>query len=197
MATLDTALNNALSGMSSSELRTYQQTNASDVQNSLANNFANAFAPNLRNASQGSADYNIMSNYTIQSKNLDTTLTDLRAQQSTNINIAGRNADTASRVREIKEWYYNNKLDTLFVFQLLFIGLCAVAVIAMLAKLGFLNNAIVGILIGILVVVMILVITNRAIYTEKVRNKRYWSKRMYGVLGSPLPGGDMPIKCPQ
>jgi len=36
---------------------------------------------------------------------------------------------------------------------------------------------------------MILLIVNRAVYTEKVRNKRYWNKRIYGVVGSTLPGG--------
>jgi hypothetical protein len=36
---------------------------------------------------------------------------------------------------------------------------------------------------------MILLISNRAIYTDKVRNKRYWNKRIYGVVGSALPGG--------
>jgi hypothetical protein len=193
---LDTALNNALNSMSSSELKTYTSSNAQNAQDTLTNNFANAFAPNLKNVNAASADYNAMSNYTIQSKNLNTVVGDLSQQQSTNLNIAGRNNSTAGRTREIKEWYYNNKLDTLFVFQLIFIGLCLLAVIAMLAKLGFLSNAIVGILMGILIIALILIITNRAIYTEKVRDKRYWSKRMYGVVGSPLPGGIMPTKCP-
>lgn len=193
---LDTSLNNALNSMSSSELMTYTSTNAKDAQDTLTNNFANAFAPNLKNVNAASANYNAMSNYTIQSKNLDTVMGDLSQQQSTNLNIANRNTSTAARTREIKEWYYNNKLDTLFVFQLIFISICLLSVIAMLSKLGFLSNAIVGIMMGILIVAMILIITNRAIYTEKVRDKRYWSKRMYGVVGSPLPGGIVPTKCP-
>jgi hypothetical protein len=193
---LDTALNNALNSMSSSELKTYTSSNAQNAQDTLTNNFANAFAPNLKNVNAASADYNAMSNYTIQSKNLNTVIDDLSQQQTTNLNIANRNSSTAGRTREIKEWYYNNKLDTLFVFQLIFIGICLLAVIAMLSKLGFLSNAIVGILMGILIVTLILLITNRAVYTEKVRDKRYWSKRMYGVVGSPLPGGIVPTKCP-
>ena len=193
---LDTALNNALNRMSSTELAAYTNQNAIDAQNSLANNFAYAFDPNFASLNQASADYNAVSNYTIQSNNLNQVVGNLASQQSGNINIAKRNADTAGRTQEIKEWYYNNKLDTLFVFQLIFIGVCLLAVIATLAKMGFISNAIVGILIGILIVVLILLITNRAIYTEKVRDKRYWSKRMYGVVGSPLPGGITPTKCP-
>lgn len=191
---LDTALNSALNSMSSSELKNYTSDNAINAQDTLTNNFANTFAPNLRNVNTAAADYNAISNYTIQSKNLDTVVSDLRNQQTNNINIADRNDSTAGRVREIKEWYYNNKLDTLFVFQLIFIGLCFLAVIAMFAKLGFISNSLVGVLVGILIVVLILVITNRAIYTEKVRDKRYWSKRVYAVVGSPLPGGSA-SKC--
>jgi hypothetical protein len=62
-------------------------------------------------------------------------------------------------------------LDTLSIFQLIFIGICLLAVIAMLAKMGYYQAMrVVGILIGILVVAMILIITNRALpITEKVQ----------------------------
>lgn len=196
MATLDTALNNAISGMSSSELNTYTQDNVNNVQSTLTNNFANAFAQSLKSTTVAAGNYDLLSNYVIQTKNLNTTLNDLSGQSMNNVNIAKRNVDTATRTQEIKEWYYNNKLDTLFVFQLIFISLSFLGVLAWLAKLGFLSNAVVGIMIGILIVVNILIISNRAVYTDKVRDKRYWSKRMYGVVGSALPGGIAPTKCP-
>lgn len=130
-----------------------------------------------------------MLTYTTQSKNLNTVVSDLAGTQDYNLSTAKRNSDTAQRNQEIKEWYYNNKLDTLFVFQLMFISLCILAAIAFAAKMGFISNTLVGILIGFEIVIMILIISNRAIYTDKVRNKRYWNKRIYGVVGSSLPGG--------
>ena len=105
------------------------------------------------------------------------------------IDVATNNKNLANRQNEINEWAYGNKLDTLFVFQLIFISLCVLAAIAFAAKMGFISNTLVGILIGIEIVIMILLISNRAIYTDKVRNKRYWNKRIYGVVGSSLPGG--------
>lgn len=197
MATLDSALNNAITGMSRSELDTYVTDNTAKVQDSLTNNFANAFGQSLKSTTLAAGNYDLLSNYVIQSRNLNTTLNDLSGQSLNNVDIAKRNVDTASRTQEIKEWYYNNKLDTLFIFQLIFISLCFLAFLAFLAKLGYISNAITGIMIGILIVVNILIISNRAIYTDKVRDKRYWSKRMYGVVGSPLPGGIAPTKCPQ
>lgn len=193
---LDAALNSALAGMSTSDLQAYQDANKEKLISRLTNDMANSFNAGLRTATGSAVNYDILSNYVIQSKNLDTTMGELAGQNSKNTNIAQGNASTNSRVREIKEWYYNNKLDTLFVFQLIFISVCFLAVLAFLIKLGFINSAVFGICVGIAIIVLILLIANRAVYTDKVRDKRYWSKRNYGVVGSPLPGGIVPTKCP-
>jgi hypothetical protein len=193
---LDVALNDALSGLSSSELTNYKKGNTTELRTSLTDNLANSFMPSLNSSISAANNYDVLSNYKVSSKNLDTTLGDLKGQQTTNLNIASRNVDTASRYREIKEWYYNNKLDTLFIFQLIFISILFLAVLAYLIKINVISVAVFGALIGVLIVVNILVISNRAIYTDKVRDKRYWTKRNFGIVGSPLPGGILAQKCP-
>jgi len=186
---MDTALNTAFGQMSASDRATYLAGQATTLQSTLTGQFADSFGQSLSNTQNTARNFDIMTNYTTQSKNLNTVVSDLAGTQDFNLSTAKRNSDTAQRNQEIKEWYYNNKLDTLFVFQLMFISLCVLAAIAFAAKMGFISNTLVGILIGFEVVIMILLISNRAIYTEKVRNKRYWNKRIYGVVGSPLPGG--------
>ncbi len=193
---LDVSLSDALNGMTSAQLKDYKDSNKNYLRTTLTNDMASAFLPSLNTTSSAANNYDILSNYTINSKNLDTTLTDLKSQQSANLNIANRNVATASRFREIKEWYYNNKLDTLFVFQLIFISILLLAVLAYLSKLNIIGMGVVGAMVGILLVVNVLVIANRAIYTDKVRDKRYWSKRAFGIVGSPLPGGILAQKCP-
>jgi ABC-type transport system involved in cytochrome c biogenesis permease subunit len=193
---LDTSLSDALNGMTSAQLKVYIAENKGDLRNTLTNNMATAFLPSLSNTSSAANNYDILSNYTINSKNLDTTLADLKGQQAANMNIANRNVATASRFREIKEWYYNNKLDTLFVFQLIFISILILAVLAYLMKMNLIGVGVVGAMVGILLIVNVLVIANRAIYTDKVRDKRYWSKRAFGIVGSSLPGGILAEKCP-
>lgn len=190
----DAALNTAFGQMSATDRAAYLTGQASDLQTTLTGKFADSFGQALTNTQNTARNFDIMTNYTTQSKNLNTVVADLAGTQDYNLSTAKRNSDTAQRNQEIKEWYYNNKLDTLFVFQLIFISLCALAAIAFLAKMGFISNSVVGILIGVEIVVMILLISNRAIYTDKVRNKRYWNKRIYGVVGSPLPGGIMKCK---
>ena len=186
---MDAALNTAFGQMSASDRATYLAGQATTLQSTLTGQFADSFGQSLSNTQNTARNFDIMTNYTTQSKNLNTVVSDLAGTQDFNLSTAKRNSDTAQRNQEIKEWYYNNKLDTLFVFQLIFISLCALAAIAFAAKMGFISNTLVGILIGFEVVIMILLISNRAIYTDKVRNKRYWNKRIYGVVGSPLPGG--------
>lgn len=193
---LDISLSDALNGMTSAQLKTYTESNKNDLRTTLTNNMATAFLPSLNTTSASANNYDILSNYTINSKNLDTTLADLKGQQAANLNIANRNVATASRFREIKEWYYNNKLDTLFVFQLIFISILTLAVLAYLMKLNIIGVGVVGAMVGILLIVNVLVIANRAVYTDKVRDKRYWSKRAFGIVGSPLPGGILAAKCP-
>lgn len=185
----DAALNTAFGQMSATDRTTYLSGQATNLQSTLTGKFADSFGQSLASTQNTARNFDIMTNYTTQSNNLNTVVRDLEGTQSFNLSTAKRNADTAQRNQEIKEWYYNNKLDTLFVFQLIFISLCFLAAIAFAAKMGFISNALVGILIGIEIVVMILLISNRAIYTDKVRNKRYWNKRIYGVVGSSLPGG--------
>jgi len=186
---MDAALNTVFGQMSPTDRATYLAGQASTLQSTLTGQFADSFGQSLSNTQNTARNFDIMTNYTTQSKNLNTVVSDLAGTQDSNLSTAKRNSDTAQRNQEIKEWYYNNKLDTLFVFQLMFISLCVLAAIAFAAKMGFISNTLVGILIGFEVVIMILLISNRAIYTDKVRNKRYWNKRIYGVVGSALPGG--------
>jgi hypothetical protein len=194
-ATLDQSLNDALASMSSSEIKTFADGNLGSLNDSISNNLANAFKPALNMSIDSANNYDILTNYTINSKNLNTAVADLKDQQTKNINIASQNLANSGRVREIREWYYNNKLDTLFIFQLIFISLSLLGFVAYLMKAGIIGAGVFGALVGLLAVILILTIANRAVYTDKVRDKRYWSKRLFGVLGSPLPGGLVEQKC--
>jgi len=101
---LDAALNSALAGMSSSDLQSYQNTNKDKLISKLSNDLANSFNVGLRSANNSAVNYDILSNYVVQSNNLNTTMSDLASQNTKNTNIAEGNAATNSRTREIKEW---------------------------------------------------------------------------------------------
>jgi len=89
------------------------------------------------------------------------------------------NSQLATRQTEINEWSYNNKMDTLFVFQILFISMLIVCILMMFSYQGAVGRAFVGYTFGVLVIVDIIVIINRSMYTNQVRDKKQWDKVVF------------------
>lgn len=102
-----------------------------------------------------------------------------------NISTATYNSDLAKRQFEINEWAVQNKRDTLFVYQFIFITVLVLAVLTGFWKYGMIPTGVYGFLIFILMFVLACTIAYRALYTDQVRNKFYWSRRNFGRMGAP------------
>ena len=87
--------------------------------------------------------------------------------------------DSLERQTEVNEWAYNSKLETLFMLQLLYLGLVIVLVLTVLTKYGLMNGwftVMVGLIgLGILLAIWIY----RGLYTANVRDKRFWNRRNF------------------
>lgn len=116
-------------------------------------------------------------------------------QNKSAIQTAKYNNDLATRQYEVNQWSYENKMDTLFVFQLLFVSLAVSALLAYLSKIGLFGNALLGVLCGLLLVIVIIVLIARAIYTAKSRDQRYWNRRQFTKKSVPQGSGPGSI-CP-
>lgn len=93
------------------------------------------------------------------------------------------NSDLLKRQTEINVYSYQNKLDTLFVFQLVFIGIAFVCTTMFLNKQGIIPYSFV-IYGGIVTcVILILLILNRIMYTNSRRDSRYWNRIHFGDDG--------------
>jgi hypothetical protein len=130
-----------------------------------------------------------------------TTIYDKRNKDLANIqesiyNKQQKNADEvinannmASRKNEMNEWTVQNKSDTLFVFSSLFITISALLLLTVLWKMHIIPASLwVG--IGLpFILIFILIVVNRSQYTDILRNKRYWNKKIFdGKYGKiPLP----------
>jgi len=98
------------------------------------------------------------------------------------------NSDLAKRQYEMNEWASNNKMDTLFVFQILFIILLVETIFVLLWRKGFMNMGLLAALSSIMVIIFVFTIVTRAQYTIQVRNNRFWNKRVFDVYKpKPLP----------
>lgn len=103
------------------------------------------------------------------------------------------NIDLANRQIEVNEWAYNNKTDTLFFFQLLFISLMFVTVLMCMQAIGQVGRDFVHYSIGVLTIINVVIIINRSVYTEKKRDTRAWNKKRFSgdnTMDSPITRGD-------
>jgi hypothetical protein len=91
---------------------------------------------------------------------------------------------------EINEWSYNSKRDTLFFFQLVFIGLTILIIMYSLLNAGILNNNFVIYVMIIIFILLVLIWYSKYKYTSQTRDKQHWNRRNFSEDGnkpSPLP----------
>jgi hypothetical protein len=88
-------------------------------------------------------------------------------------------ADIATRQAEINDWSYNNKMDTLFVFQILFVSILFACILVACKGAGLISSVYIWYSLGIVALIVILTIINRAMYTNYRRDSRYWNKRKF------------------
>jgi hypothetical protein len=103
------------------------------------------------------------------------------------------NTHLATRQIEINEWAYEDKMDTLFVFQILFIGLLLVVILFYLKSMGVFPSSFVWYVIFILALIIGIIIINRASFTARRRDTRYWNRRRFDEdqkKESPIGRGD-------
>ncbi len=103
------------------------------------------------------------------------------------------NIDLATRQIQINEWAYENKMDTLFVFQIVFISILLVTIIFYLKEIGAFPSSFVWYVIFILAIIVGIIIINRAVFTAKRRDRRFWNRRRFEEdqkKASPIGGGD-------
>lgn len=96
----------------------------------------------------------------------------------------------ARRKNEMNEWSVGNKNDTLFVFSSLFIMLSGLLLITVLWRMSMLSSSLWVALGAPMILIFVLIVINRAQYTDVLRNKRYWNKQIfegkYGKIPMPL-----------
>jgi hypothetical protein len=110
------------------------------------------------------------------------TISDIAADLTNKNNSINNGAsETYARQGEINEWEAQNKLDTFFFLQCLFLYLSLLIVIIFLERSGFIPFSTLYIIGGILTVILVGILWNRAYYTSKHRDKRFWNRRYLGL----------------
>jgi len=90
------------------------------------------------------------------------------------------NMDMATRQIHMNDYAYQNKMDTLFFFQILLLSLLIVCIFTYGANVGFFSNALV-IYVGLLLIIInTIIFVGRYAYTANLRDPNLWSRRRFG-----------------
>jgi len=144
-----------------------------EIQNYENDDFRQAFLPSL-DTSVGAVNTGKL----IGRNNTLSNLTDQQLDQNQLLRNTFNNAkDTYTRQGEINEWQAQNKLDTLFFLQILFLYFFVIIVLLYLRQYMVLDGNIVYGIILFLLLVVAGVLWNRMTYTNMSRDTRYWNRR--------------------
>lgn len=103
-------------------------------------------------------------------------------------NAVVQDTDLAERQYEINQWEAENKRETLFVYQWIFLALLVIISMSALAANYIISPGIASGITTILLIILALILFYRWSYTSYYRNKRYWNKReqpKYAPLSTP------------
>jgi hypothetical protein len=137
-------------------------------------------------AQQMDMDHNSMATLT-QTQGMGSMQDHLILEQGGQQNAIKANKDNTRRQVEINNWYYENKRETLFVLQLILLVMLTVTVILTLGHLGYIGEDGANYLMLFVIIVGAGTWLYRWYYTTYIRDRRFWSRRMFTEDGKVEP----------
>lgn len=106
------------------------------------------------------------------------------------------NMDLATRQLHMNDYAYQNKMDTLFFFQILLLSILILCVFAYGARMGFFSDALIIYIGVILVLINTVIFVGRYAYTVNLRDPNVWSRRRF-VYQAPNPAAAAAPSLPE
>jgi hypothetical protein len=189
----DVQYTTALRGMTETEKQNYFDTQKQELLGDILKDREGTFQKTFVDANRNNSIQHSLFFYQQRNRDLQNMGDILKNQNESAIGTTKFNNQLATRQYEINEWTYNNKLDTLFVFQILFVTLVLTASLAYIHRMGFLSSTLLGVFTGIVLFVDIAILLYRYQYTKVTRDQRYWNKRQFDKKDLPQGSGSI---CP-
>lgn len=189
----DVQYTTALRGMTDDQKEDYFEAQKEELLGDILKDREGTFQKTFVDANRNNSIQHSLFFYQQRNRDLQNMGDLLKNQNEAAIGTTKFNNQLANRQYEINEWAYNNKLDTLFVFQILFVTLLLTASLAYIHRMGFLSNTLLGVFTGIVLFVDIAILLYRYQYTKVTRNQRYWNKRQFDTKDLPQAPGSI---CP-
>jgi hypothetical protein len=182
----DMELQAYLSTLNDSQKSEFMAGNVNEAINAVNDHKSSRFIDLIDQAT--GADNNVTSAayYLARTRDLTSFAKDVDEMTVKQLNIKDINAGLAGRQYEINEWANNNKLDTLYFMQILFICLSILAICAYLLSQGILSPStftFISYAVAFIAIVMLII---RWRFTRVVRDSRYWHKERFAKPASAL-----------
>lgn len=171
------------------ELSRFLQNQQSNVYNKILKQKDSTFQKVYGDMDRSTKVHKSVLMYNKRTKDLVNIQDEIYRTRKEKVDAVLQDKQTAGRKSEMNEWTVNNKRDTLFVMSSLFITLSVLLLLAGLWRMGMINSSLtIGLALPLLLIFS-LIVTNRAQYTDVLRNKNYWNKQIFeGKYGKiPLP----------
>ena len=94
--------------------------------------------------------------------------------------ITKNNFNFYQRLTQIGEYKFNNRMDTLFIFQLTFILILVFVALNYLSSNGIISSVAMWITLLVFGSFVVLVFLSRAVVLPKIRDKNDWNRMNYG-----------------
>ena len=191
----DVQYSSALKNMTPEQKDNYFRSQKQELLDNILTEREGTFEKIYTDAQKNNSLQNALLFYQQRNKDLEELGTAFDTTNKTAIDTTKFNNQLSTPQYEINEWSYNNKMDTLFVFQLLFLTLVFSAILLYLSKVGLFGTPLVGFLSGILLLGVVIVLIVRSMYTASQRDQRYWNRRQFNKKSVPQGSGPGSI-CP-
>ena len=151
-------------------------SDSSEIKNMIDTTIQNNFYTAKQNTQSLAESANAYAFYTSRNTSLTDVFTKLTEENKKTNEMMDRESTTSSRQIEINQWEYENKMETLFFLQLMFVTLCLCAGVLYLRHSNIFTASVTYLSLVVLGIILILILLNRVSYTYKRRDKRYWNR---------------------
>ena len=117
----DVQYTTALKGMTDQQKQSYFESQKQELLGDILKDREGTFQKTFVDANRNNSIQHSLFFYQQRNRDLQNLGDVLKNQNETAIGTTKYNNQLATRQYEINEWSYNNKMDTLFVFQILFV----------------------------------------------------------------------------
>jgi hypothetical protein len=161
------------------QLAAYLQTQQDNLYNGITSDKEQTILKAYGDLERASSLHNALFYYDKRNSDLDSIQSDIYLSHKADADAILNDRDLAKRQYEINQWTAGNGMDTLFVYQQLLIIICTVIVLLFIWNQGIVSDLMFFSLLFVLVCIFVFTIVNRAQYTNFLRDKRFWNRRLF------------------